>query len=288
MKGGDDVKIKSLNDAFSRTTFPSFIFALLLFTTFFQALYNEYGANLILPLYLIFAAYDILCSIFTMCIQYGIFMSGKLQQDYKILEHLLHQQKRQMQESKANIEFINIKCHDLKHQLALLGGKLSQDEREEFQRAISIYDSSLKTGNEALDIILAEKSLKCKNNNIKLDCIAYGERLNFMTPSDIYSLFGNAIDNAIEAVQDVKDDDKKYISNVVKESLGMLSIHIENYYEGVLVFENGLPVTTKSDKRYHGFGMRSIKMIVEKYLGNMTLSHENQNFNLNILFPLND
>lgn len=127
--------------------------------------------------------------------------------------------------------------------------RISKDEINELKRAISIFDISIKTGNEALDVILAEKSLFCEKNNIKLNSIVSGECLKFMSSSDIYSLFGNAIDNAIEAVENLEETSKRIISISVKESMGMVSIHFENYYSGQLVLDNGMPVTTKNDKK---------------------------------------
>lgn len=148
-----------------------------------------------------------------------------------------------MKESKATIELINIKCHDLKKQIALLGDRnhITKEEIDELNRAISIYDASVKTGNEALDVLLAEKTLFCENQGIQFNCIADGACLRFMRSSDIYSLFGNAIDNAVEAVIKIKEDNLRCIGISIKESKGMVSAHFENYYTGDLDFDEGLP-----------------------------------------------
>ena len=206
-------------------------------------------------------------------------------QEMQLLEHMLHLQKQQLQTSKDTIDIINIKYHDLKHQLSMLEGRLSESELKELKDAISIYNLSIKTGNDVLDVILAEKSLKCWKKSIKLNCIADGQSLAFMRSSDIYSLFGNAIDNAIEAAQNLEDPDKRVISLSVKRAMDMVAIHIENYYKGVLSFENDLPKTTKKDARYHGFGFKSIKMIAQKYNGFMSFDASNNIFKLNILLP---
>ncbi|HHW89590.1 MAG TPA: sensor histidine kinase [Clostridiales bacterium] len=208
-----------------------------------------------------------------------------MKQEMQILEHMLYLQKQQFKTSKDTIDIINIKCHDLKHQISQLEGRLSESELNELKDAISIYDLSVKTGNDVLDVILAEKSLKCWQNAIKLNCMVDGAILSFMRSSDIYSLFGNAIDNAIDAVQKLEDPDKRVISLSVKRAMGMVAIHIENYYKGALSFENDLPKTTKKDVRYHGFGLKSIKMIAQKYNGFMSFDASNYIFKLNILLP---
>jgi sensor histidine kinase regulating citrate/malate metabolism len=204
------------------------------------------------------------------------------------MEHLLHLQKEQLEFSKQNIDIINIKCHDMKYQISRLGEKISEEEKKELEKAITIYDSSLKTGNETLDVILAEKSLICEKNNIKFDCMADGQKLSFMSASDIYSLFGNAIDNAIEGVSTITDLEKRIITLTVKESFGMVYVRIENFFSGTLVFENELPVSTKSNKEYHGFGLKSIKMLIDKYNGTFTINTSNEIFKLNMLFPLKE
>lgn len=256
--------------------------ALLMFTVIFGQNYR----NDTLALYLMVAFYDIMCCVFTLCMQYSMIKSAKMQQDFKVMEHVLYLQKQQMQSTKENIDIINIKCHDLKHQISQLGDRISADELKELTNAISIYDLSVKTGNEALDVILAEKSLFCGRQNIKLNCIADGKNLSFMKASDIYSLFGNAIDNAIEAVSKLENNDRRIISISVKESMGAVSIHFENFYNGKLSFLDALPLSTKEDKRYHGFGMKSIKMLTESYGGYFTLKTDDKVFVLNILLPI--
>lgn len=116
--------------------------------------------------------------------------------------------------------------------------------------------------------------------------MADGERLNFMKDVDIYSLFGNALDNAIESTMKLKDKTKRVISLLVSAKADFLTIHMENYYEGCLSFKDGLPQTTKDDKTLHGFGVKSISLLAEKYNGNVSMSTDSDIFILNIIFPL--
>lgn len=191
-----------------------------------------------------------------------------------------------MEISKENIELINIKCHDIKNQIATLGDRVPQEEIRELERAVDIYDMAFKTGNEALDVLMVEKLMVCENKNIRLDCMMDGKLLSFMKQSDVYALFGNAVDNAIEAVERIVNEERRYISVRVRMEKGMLVIHFENYYEGEIAFVKGLPQTTKEDKRYHGFGMKSIRMIVEKYQGHFSVGAKDGIFTLNILLPI--
>ena len=174
----------------------------------------------------------------------------------------------------------------MKHQISRLTSAGSQNVVQELEQIISIYDANLKTGNEILDICLMEKQLQCEKNHIKFDCIANGACLDFMVSSDIFSLFGNALENAIEASCNLPNEAQRIISLNVTTQLGMVVIHIENNYAGELVFSDGLPATTKTDHNYHGFGVRSIQMIAEKYKGNIAVLAQDGIFNLNITLPM--
>ena len=152
---------------------------------------------------------------------------------------------------------------------------------------INIYDTSVKTGNEDLDVILTEKSLKCHSEQITFTCIADGAKLEFMDVTDIYGLFGNLIDNAMEAVQKLADESRKIIELHVHMQMNMLAVNLQNCYDGEIAFgKNGLPETTKDNKEYHGLGMKSVQMIVDKYDGDMALSANNGVFNVKILLSV--
>lgn len=274
MRGGDKEYIDNKQVVF-------LCVALLLFTTTFQ-----YSTELEMQIYLIYALYDTLCCVFTLTITRGLFKSGKLRHEYKVMEHLSHLEKKQYEMSKETVELINIKYHDLKHLIASFGDRVSEDEKYELERAITMYDMTVKTGNEVLDVVFTEKSLACDQKRIKLEKIADGSLLDFMSASDIYSLFGNALDNAIEAVSKIDDPEKRIINLMLRETHGMALIHIENYYAGDILFKDGLPVTTKGNNLYHGFGTKSMRNIAEKYGGNIDISTDDDVFHLNIVIPL--
>lgn len=229
---------------------------------------------------------DLITCVFLLALTREVVGRRSAEQDSEITRHLLHQQRTQLESSRETIELINIKTHDLKHQIALLGDRIPQDEVDELRRLVGIYDATARTGNEALDVLLAEKLLICETRGIPFDRIVDGRLLAAMRPGDVYSLFGNALDNAIEAVADVAEPDRRYIALRVRRRKGLLAIRVENAYEGERVFEDGLPRTTKQDTRFHGFGMRSIRMICERYDGVMSVSARDGVFALTLLLPL--
>lgn len=197
--------------------------------------------------------------------------------------------KTQYEMSRESIDIINRKCHDLKHQVAALRHIHDPSHREEvinsLQSAVMIYDAALETGNEILDTVLTEKSLICAQHEIALSCIADGSRLAFMDPVDLYTLVGNALDNAIEAVL-LLPPAERIIRLRVQERAGLVFLHIENPYAGTMEMRDGLPLTRKEDRQDHGFGLKSIRDVGEKYHGFLKLDTEGGLFALRLSFPL--
>ncbi len=232
-----------------------------------------------------FSCYGILCCLFTLGLEYSLIRNKALAVEKAVLEHLVEKQKEQYERSKETIDIINVKCHDMKRHIALLESRLEPEELKEITSKIKVYETSYHTGNEVLDVFLAEKSLLFEKNKVQFNCIVDGACIDFLKPSEIYALFGNACDNAIEALSAVPEEDRIFTLSV-KRRLDMAVIHMENIFSSELTFEDGLPRTTKGDPVNHGFGMRSIKMVAEKYRGSVTVRAERGIFNLNILLPL--
>lgn len=214
----------------------------------------------------------------------------ELKQEVEYLQYTIRQGRRQYEIAKDTIDLINVKCHDIRYKIAALGaqnGTLGEKDMEDLRQSISIYDAKIETGNQLLDVLLTEKSLYCEQNGIAFSCMADGEKLDFIDGSDLYCLFGNIVDNALEAVKAISEQERRVINLLVKAQGNLLMIQADNYFDGTLTFRDGLPVTTKADKNYHGFGLRSIRMIVHKYDGTLTTYAEGDVFHLNILFGAN-
>ena len=231
----------------------------------------------------------ILVCVFVLVSEFEILYVQQLRVEKATTEHMLAERGRQYELARGNIEAINIKCHDIKHQIRSLsrgGSVASQAALDDLAHEVAIYDSALQTGNEALDTILTEKGLVCEQRGITLSCIVDGAALSFVAPSDLYAFFGNVLDNAIEAVSKLDDDAGRSISLVVKQRGSMVTIHEENFYPGKIDFSDGLPLTTKADVANHGFGVRSMRLIAQKYEGSLTVTAENGIFRLDAVIPL--
>lgn len=230
-----------------------------------------------------------LICVFVLYLQNELFRKSALKQELELMNMLLLKEQEQYRLSKENIAIINQKCHDLKHQIRAIRKSDETDKSQylkEVEDSIRIYESIVKTGNEVLDTILTEKSLYCRDRGITVSCVADGSLLSFMQNMDLYSLFGNALDNAIEAVEKFSEDEMRQIDVLIHRQQNFLVINVVNPVREPLLFEEGLPITTKADKTIHGFGMRSMKYIVKKYEGFLNASEEDGCFSLKILIPL--
>ncbi len=235
--------------------------------------------------------YAVICCFALLFLQFGLFERGRIRNEKKVLEQIFEREKEQWKVAMQNREIIERKCHDLKYQLAALRFERSRGERdsqlEEIERAISLYDSFIDTGNKALDTIFTEKHMECEHFGVSFSCMADGSAVGFMESADIYSLFGNALDNALESVCAVEEGEARVIVVKVCRRGELLCIRIDNTFSGERVFRDGLPVTTKQDKDYHGYGMRSMRYIVEeKYGGTLTASAHGGIFRLGIVIPV--
>lgn len=232
--------------------------------------------------------YAIVCSLLAIFIAYYMSRQNRILHENEMMESLLHNMGEQQKLSQETINIINIKCHDLKHRISKIPGIEDEKDQQEYiegvREALAIYDNIFQTGNDALDLVLTEKSLLCNEYNIKLSCMVDGSVLDFLSTTDVYALFGNLLDNAIESVMKEPDEEKRIISISVSRRNQGSYIHVENYCVEQVVFEDGLPLTTKTDTAYHGFGVRSIKYIADKYKGTLLMREDRSRFLVDILF----
>ena len=214
----------------------------------------------------------------------------RAQHDLESMEMILHNQYTQYQQSQETLDLINYKYHDLKHHIIALRAEENKEKRnaylDKMEDEIRNYEAQNKTGNQVLDTLLTAKSLYCMREKIALTYVVDGARLDFMDVMDICSIFGNALDNAIECEKKIPETEKRMIHVSMFVQQTFLIIRFENYCEGELNFEQNLPVTTKKQAEFHGYGLKSLRHTVHKYGGEVDIDVEDQWFRLKILIPL--
>jgi signal transduction histidine kinase len=193
--------------------------------------------------------------------------------------------------SRENMESLNRKYHDLKNQIAVIRAEKDPGKQADYldglEESIRIYESQYRTGNTVLDTVLTGKSLYCAKHGIDMICMANGKLLDFMHAMDICTIFGNALDNAIEYEMNIANPQRRLIHLSLFSRRRFLLLRFENYFEGELEdMADGIPATTKKDPDYHGFGLKSIRYSVRKYGGSLTIKQKANWFELTILIPI--
>lgn len=209
--------------------------------------------------------------------------------EVEALQRMLEMQYNSYQIAEDSIALVNQKYHDLKHQIAVLRGGIDGEEKQQYldrmEDEIRQFESLNKTGNDILDTILTSKGLLFQKAGIRLTTVADGSALAFMDNMDISALFGNALDNAMDGVMKLPDSCDRLIHLTVANQKGFLRIMVENRFDGDVEIQDGMPKTTKGSTAFHGFGVKSMKSIAEKYGGSLRISTEDGWFRVGILIP---
>ncbi len=235
----------------------------------------------------IIALFTAISCVLVLVLQSMSVKSSNIQEENKMIEKLLAQEKDRQEKMKETMDIINMKCHDLRYFIDEHGktDNLSDSFIKEVQENINIYDKAPETGNPSLNVVLSEKLLLCSANKIDISYILDSAVVDMMDPSDVYSLFENALDNAIEASK-AENEDKRMISINMQKQGGNGQIIIYNYCsKDVNIGSDGIPKSNK-DTTFHGFGTKSIRYIVEKYDGSVIFDHNDNVFTISILLPL--
>lgn len=215
-------------------------------------------------------------------------MAIKMESD--AISSLFRKQYEQYKLAVDNSELLRKEMHDMKHYVMALKNEDDANRRadilEDMEQAIAVQEAFMNTGNQVLDVVLTTKSLQCSKKGITLNAMVDGDTLSQIHVKDICSLFGNMLDNAIEATQMVSEKEKRLITLTVHRRNQFTVIECENYSDAPLKLQNGLISTTKADKIHHGFGLKSLQKIAEKYGGGMTISKENGWFQVKILLSV--
>lgn len=260
---------------------------LIICTVILNLIYESFVKVSNLTLFIVGCLFDMVCCFLTLFIEFEMLKSKEISEAYIQMKTIWESEKKQLEISKENMDYMKILAHDLKHELNESTLLISKDKVNELNHRIAAFGNSIKTGNDILDLVIAERTLIVQKENINLSIIADGSVLSNMKQSDCYSLFMNIMDNAIDAVKELPKDQRE-ISLAVRESMGMILIHEVNPFKGTLNFKDGLPQTTKGDSMYHGLGTKSIKGIVDSYSGDCEISIKDNNiYVLNILLPKN-
>lgn len=203
--------------------------------------------------------------------------------ELELEQQKLHINEEYYLELEKQYDSSNILIHDIKKCLGSIKGLLLQNDNSKAIEYIdSIYDGydikQIKkySNNKLINVIVSRYAQLCYNNNIEFSTDIRDVNFSFIKDSEITALFDNLFENAFEAT---KKCPNKFINiEVDYRNENYIFIKMLNSINNKPLFQNGLPITTKKDKKGHGIGIKSILKIVKKYHGNLDYNYvENEN-----------
>ncbi len=236
-----------------------------------------------------------LCALMYTTINYVCLMVimqlGHYRRDNEDMHNFIKNRMQYYRMSREGITSLQIKCHDLKHQIAAIRSRIDKENFDEhltrLEDSIIEYGTVVECGNETINTVLTEKNILCATHGVKFSYMLDGSLFDFMSEMEIYSLFGNALDNALESCSKVESPDRRMISLKALARGEMVILHVENFFSEAPTMVDGMPVTTKKGSG-HGFGLRSIQQIAEKYNGIASVQVDDPIFKLTVMLRQED
>ncbi len=223
------------------------------------------------------------------CIYLASYICNSMQTAYHAQE--LEMKEAYYKEQIKNETQVRSIYHDLKNHLLILEAQAGNKQEvqtsiQELQSQIQEYEFYQHTGNEFLDIILRDKAKAALERQIDFSAVISFEDTDFIDPLDISTIFGNALDNAMEACARLPKEER-LITVKANRIRDFLIINVENSTAPDSSASGTFSgKTTKKDTFLHGFGLPNIKNAVEHYHGQCNVKFENETFTLKIMIPI--
>ena len=187
-----------------------------------------------------------------------------------------------LRDQNENMEALRSFRHDMKRHFAEISVLASTGKIEQIKNYVSAMENNLvesrrlvDSGNTALDTVLnymlqraVDKKIQCNLN---------------LSAYDMNIIFGNLLENAIEAQKDVKNPSIDLEINYLMDSL---VVEISNRCLQKVIFKGGLPITTKQSVREHGYGIKNVKKVLDKYISTLDFECSDERFTVKILMKI--
>ena len=222
----------------------------------------------------------LLCILF-----YRFLYVEKREREERIQREVLEKQFVYYQDKQKDEERVRSIYHDMKNHLLVLEHQIHSPETAEMVEKLQreSYADYVHTGNDFLDVILKDKAGIAREKQIDFSVAVDMQEVDFIEPLDISTIFGNGLDNAIEASERLPEG-QRVIQVKAGRVQDFLSIMMENNcQEESNQKKKG---TSKKDDYFHGFGISNMKKAAEQYEGQLTVKCEEGKFTLNILIPI--
>jgi hypothetical protein len=236
----------------------------------------------------------------------ALYQNIKESQQEKMRKDLLAGQMEDMKRHIREVEELYQEIRSLKHDMGnhvMVMQKLAGHEQEQYVQSLraqySVVADRIQSGNPVTDVILMERSREAQAKGIAFDCSFLYPAGREVDAFDLSIILNNALANAIEAVQrKASAEDEALngegdrtpgyirISSSLRENVYMIEVENSCYQKIVMDREEHLPVTTKEDKDFHGFGLRNIRRVAQKYHGDIEVEADQQVFRLSVMLQV--
>lgn len=204
----------------------------------------------------------------------------------------LYQMKQTMEDEQyQNIAKLNerYRCyiHDIRSYLRNIRILALQEEHQSIVTMIDDLEGEITeevggyiySGNKILNAILSEHRIKAKNEDIELSIfVEKFLSVDFISEADMISMFGNVLNNALEAAAKCKAGERRVDVKLFMGTQYMLVLYIENTFAMKAFREGERFLTTKKDAQFHGLGIGIVKKLAEKYGGTLCLEEKENTF----------
>lgn len=216
------------------------------------------------------------------------FQMNRYKEENQRARQQLHAQYELFLREQANSERIKAIHHDMRNHLqtleAMTGSAEAQEYISELKRSVLDTEPPFHTGSHTLDTLLTLKKEECDRRGIELTCLVHLSRADVLTPMELCTVFGNCLDNAIEAVS-APEVSHPYIHLSGGEVNGNMVIRVENPYAHALC--PGLS-TTKEREELHGYGLVNLRQVIEQKGGTVAFRTENGLFTVIWSIPFSE
>lgn len=154
----------------------------------------------------------------------------------------------------------------------------------DLRKNVNLDECTVETGNPALDAILSTKIAIAKSKGIDVNTIIQIPEYISVAPADLCVIFGNSLDNAIEACERVQTKNKKIDITIICKDKAILCKIVNTAPKPT----NSLIDTSKDDKQNHGFGLENIKTALSKYNAYPTIERSDTEFTLKFVIFINE
>lgn len=148
---------------------------------------------------------------------------------------------------------------------------------EDLRTPVRQISQTVWTGDKALDYLISSKMALAEQEQIKTKVnIEYPHNTNIRSV-DLTTILGNLLDNALEAVKTAPEG-LRFLNLTIRRINAMLIIKVENGYGSTPVQENGKLLTSKKDKAFHGWGLKSVQTAADRYDGTIRTDYKDHVF----------